>query len=55
MIKLNISYEKPGEIVKLLHILRPILKGAKIKHSNKKTAYMHTYITLNNVNDDIEK
>ncbi len=46
MIKVKISYENIEEKDKIIHLLKPLLKGAKIKDLADKKPYMNTYISI---------
>lgn len=45
MIKIKISYETPGELERILRLLEPLVKSAKVKHE-REGAYKRAYINL---------
>lgn len=53
MLKLKISYENTEEKDKVMYLLKPVLKGAKIKNLADKKPYMKAYITVNNLKKDL--
>lgn len=49
--KINISYQNDEEMRQILHLLKPVLKGAKVRNSKTFKPYKHTYITFNNLSE----
>lgn len=46
MIKIKISYEKPGELERIMRLLEPLLKSAKKVKHEEAGPYKRAYISL---------
>lgn len=42
--KIRVSYEKPGELERIMRLLEPLVKSAKVKHE-ETGPYKRVYIT----------
>ena len=45
MVKIKISYEAPGDLERVMALLAPLIKSAKIKHE-QTGIYKRAYINL---------
>lgn len=45
MVKIKISYEKPGDLERIMRLLEPLVKSAKVKHE-EAGPYKRAYISL---------
>lgn len=46
MLRINASYKDARELIPLLKLLAPVVRGLKITQPSEKKPYYHAYITL---------